>query len=48
MEPPKDTGKVKGSQSAAGAYFTPEQVRAMSQAEVNRNLDKIEQSMKHW
>lgn len=48
VEPPKDTGKVKGSQSAAGAYFTPEQVRAMSQAEVNRNLDKIEQSMKHW
>ena len=48
VEPPKDTGRVKGSQSAAGAYFTPEQVRAMSQAEVNRNLDKIEQSMKHW
>lgn len=48
VEPPKDTGKVKGSQSAAGAYFTPEQVRAMSQAEVNRNLDKIEASMKHW
>lgn len=48
VEPPKDTGKVKGSQSAAGAYFTPEQVRAMSQAEVNRNLEKIEQSMKHW
>lgn len=48
VEPPKDTGKVKGSQNAAGAYFTPEQVRAMSQAEVNRNLDKIEQSMKHW
>lgn len=48
VEPPKDTGKVKGSQSAAGAYFTPEQVRAMSQAEVNRNLDKIEESMKHW
>lgn len=48
VEPPKDTGKVKGTQSAAGAYFTPEQVRAMSQAEVNRNLDKIEASMKHW
>lgn len=48
VEPPKDTGKVNGSQSAAGAYFTPEQVRAMSQAEVNRNLDKIEKSMKHW
>lgn len=48
VEPPKDTGKVRGSQNAAGAYFTPEQVRAMSQAEVNRNLDKIEQSMKHW
>lgn len=48
VEPPKDTGKVKGTQNAAGAYFTPEQVRAMSQAEVNRNLDKIEQSMKHW
>lgn len=48
VEPPKDTGRVKGTQNAAGAYFTPEQVRAMSQAEVNRNLDKIEQSMKHW
>lgn len=48
VEPPKDTGKVRGTQNAAGAYFTQEQVRAMSQAEVNRNLEKIEESMKHW
>jgi len=43
------TGSVTGNGAAdGGAFFTREQVAAMSQAEVTRNLDAIEASMKKW
>lgn len=41
-----------GSLGTAGSsdtgYYTPEQVDAMSKEEVKKNLDKINESMKHW
>ena len=41
-----------GSLGSAGAadtgFYTPEQVDAMSKSEVKKNLDKINESMKHW
>jgi hypothetical protein len=41
------TGSAKGEGKTNG-YFTQDQVRAMSQSEVTRNLKAIEESMKHW
>ena len=37
-----------GSVGASGGFFTPEQVRAMSPAEVRENFDVIKKSMKNW
>ncbi len=33
---------------AAGGYFSPSQVRAMSRAEVRDNYDRVLESMRHW
>lgn len=41
-------GSLTGSEPAESGYFTREQVQAMSQADVNRNLDAIRRSMKKW
>ena len=41
-------GTAKGEASGDPEYFTREQVRAMTQAQVHRNYDKIKKSMKHW
>ncbi|MBQ9784524.1 MAG: hypothetical protein IJW29_03385 [Clostridia bacterium] len=41
----RSTGRVRGS---TGEFFTPEEVRAMSQNEVRINLSKIMKSMKKW
>ena len=40
------TGKV--GNSAAKEFFSPDEVRAMSQAEVRANYSKIVESMKKW
>jgi hypothetical protein len=39
-----------GSLAGGGetVFFTPDQVRAMSQSEVKKNFTAIEESMKHW
>ena len=37
-----------GSTGSAGGFFTPDQVRAMSPAEVKANFDVIKKSMKNW
>lgn len=34
--------------AAAGNYFSPAQVRAMSRREVRENYDRIFESMRHW
>lgn len=44
----RSTGAITGEGQPETAFFTKEQVERMSQSEVNRNLDKITQSMKHW
>ena len=41
-------GSAKGSSVAADTPFTREQVMAMSQAEVEKNYDKIMRDMKSW
>lgn len=41
-------GALSGGSTAATEHFTYEQVRAMSQAEVHKNYDKIRESMKTW
>lgn len=46
--PPPAPGKVAAAPAAAEQLFTREQVLAMSQAEVMRNLDKIEKSERTW
>ena len=39
------SGRVTGN---APEYFTPDEVRAMSQSEVHANFTKIKESMKKW
>lgn len=34
--------------STGGEYYTPSEVRSMSQKEVHKNYKKIMESMKHW
>ena len=41
-------GALSSSYDGDGEYFTPEQVRSMSAADVHRNYDKIRESMKKW
>lgn len=41
-------GSLTGSEPAESGYFTREQVQAMSQEDVSRNLDAIRKSMKKW
>lgn len=41
-------GSLSTSGSSEDGYFTREQVKAMSQAEVSRNYEKIKKSMKRW
>lgn len=41
-------GALSTSGSSEDGYFTREQVKAMSQAEVSRNYEKIKKSMKRW
>ena len=36
------------NESAAGEYYSPAEVRGMSQKEVHKNYKKIMESMKHW
>ena len=38
----------QAGKSSANEYFTPDEVRAMSQGEVKRNYTKIIESMKKW
>jgi hypothetical protein len=42
------TGSVTGNGNGTNDYFTADQVRAMSQDQVNTNLKSIEESMKRW
>lgn len=48
VQAPPDPGKVQATDTVQSGYFTPEQVRGMGPAEVERNLAKIEESMKQW
>lgn len=41
----RSAGSVKGSENS---YYTPAEVRSMSQAEVRKNYSKIIESMKKW
>ena len=41
-------GSLQHTQEVDSDYFTPEQVRKMSQAEVSKNYDKIRKSMEKW
>jgi hypothetical protein len=41
-------GSLTGAGGAENGHFTREQVRAMSQAEVHKNYEKIVESMKKW
>lgn len=41
-------GALSGGSNAETEYFTYEQVKAMSQAEVKKNYEKIRKSMKSW
>ena len=41
-------GALSGSQTPTSDFFTREQVKAMSDAEVSKNYDKIRESMKKW
>lgn len=41
-------GSLSSSGNSDDGYFTREQVKAMSQAEVSRNFAKIKESMKRW
>lgn len=41
-------GSLSDSADATGKFFTREQVKAMSPAEVSRNYDTIRESMKKW
>lgn len=36
------------NESAGGEYYSPEEVKSMSQKEVHKNYKKIIESMKHW
>ena len=38
----------KAGRHASGEYFSPDEVRAMSQQQVHENYAKIMSSMKHW
>lgn len=42
------TGSVTGQGGKNTGYFTPEQVEAMSESEVNKHWDVIQKSMKAW
>lgn len=42
------TGSVTGNGNASEAFYTAEQVRGMSKAEVSKNFELIEKSMKKW
>lgn len=42
------TGSLSGSPDTGEAYYTPEQVRAMSRDDVANNYSKIVESMKKW
>lgn len=44
---PPSMGDVKPS-GGGKDFFTPDEVKAMSQAEVHKNYDKIRESMKKW
>lgn len=44
----KSTGSVTGQGQPETGFYTKEQVERMSQAEIDRNLTKIMESMKHW
>ena len=48
VQPPPDAGAVQTGEAAQGQFFTKEQVQAMSREEVQRNLSRIEESMKNW
>ena len=41
-------GSLGSTQAAESDFFTPEQVRKMSEAEVHKNYEKIQSSMKKW
>lgn len=41
-------GSLSSSGNSDDGFFTRDQVKAMSQAEVSRNFDKIKESMKRW
>ena len=41
-------GALGTAGSSDTGFYTPEQVDAMSKSEVKKNLDKINESMKHW
>lgn len=41
-------GALGTTQEVASDYFTPDQVRKMSEAEVSKNYEKIMESMKKW
>ena len=45
--PPPDIGKVSATQ-ATQSFYTKEEVAAMSQEQVLRDLDKVNQSMQFW
>lgn len=45
---PPSTGSVKSTGGAVKEYFTADEVRAMSPAEVKKNYEKIRKSMKKW
>ena len=44
------TGSMKGSKSSAteSEYFTMEEIKNMSQSQVNKNLEKINKSIDYW
>lgn len=45
---PPSTGKIQAGAAGQGAYYTREQVNAMSDEQIERNLDDIRRSMATW
>lgn len=48
ITPPPEIGKVNQNSAANKEYYTPEEVKSMSQEEVHKNWEKIEKSRKKW
>ena len=45
---PKSMGDVGGSGGTEKEYYTPDEVKRMSKAEISKNFDKIRRSMTQW